>query len=168
MAQIDPVADAIAEADHADAETRYRNQLGREMFELGWQAGFAARQAAAEAARQAAWEPPDPELVDQMQRLARDAHARIEEARWGPGGREHFADPRPGDFPGRGAQALPERESGGRLMPGLTMTPSGSGGGMAVQADSAPGGGMAVQSRGGSGGGLVASGPEGGIEVEPG
>ncbi len=24
----------------------------------------------------------------------------LEVARWGPGGREHFADPRPGDFPG--------------------------------------------------------------------
>jgi hypothetical protein len=53
-------------------------------------------------------------------------------------------------------------------MPELTMTPSGSGGGMAVQTGSAPGGGMTVHSRGGSGGGLVASGPEGGIEVEPG
>jgi hypothetical protein len=31
--------------------------------------------------------------------------ARIELARWGPGGREHFADPRPGDFPGRGVIA---------------------------------------------------------------
>jgi hypothetical protein len=27
---------------------------------------------------------------------------RLELARWGPGGREHFADPRPDDFPGRG------------------------------------------------------------------
>ena len=25
----------------------------------------------------------------------------VEERRWGPGGREHFADPRPGDFQGR-------------------------------------------------------------------
>jgi hypothetical protein len=25
----------------------------------------------------------------------------IERRRWGPGGREHFADPRPGDYPGR-------------------------------------------------------------------
>ena len=29
------------------------------------------------------------------------AIADLEERRWGPGGREHFADPRPGDFPGR-------------------------------------------------------------------
>jgi hypothetical protein len=25
----------------------------------------------------------------------------IEKRRWGPGGREHFADPRPGDYAGR-------------------------------------------------------------------
>jgi len=27
--------------------------------------------------------------------------SQVERARWGPGGRKHFADPRPGDFPGR-------------------------------------------------------------------
>jgi hypothetical protein len=27
----------------------------------------------------------------------------LELLRWGPRGREHFADPRPGDYPGRGA-----------------------------------------------------------------
>ena len=36
--------------------------------------------------------------------------AELEERRWGPGGREHFADARPGDFPGRTAQAEPEPE----------------------------------------------------------
>ena len=37
--------------------------------------------------------------------------AELEERRWGPGGRAHFADPRPGDFPGRGArQPEPEPE----------------------------------------------------------
>jgi hypothetical protein len=40
--------------------------------------------------------------------LTRDAltgpsFADMEFLRWGPRGREHFADPRPGDFPGRGA-----------------------------------------------------------------
>jgi hypothetical protein len=33
--------------------------------------------------------------------------ADLELRRWGEGGREHFADPRPGDFPGLGAQADP-------------------------------------------------------------
>lgn len=27
--------------------------------------------------------------------------AELERRRWGPGGRLHFGDPRPGDFPGR-------------------------------------------------------------------
>lgn len=30
-------------------------------------------------------------------------YAELEALRWGPGGREHFGDPRPGDFPGTGA-----------------------------------------------------------------
>ena len=38
------------------------------------------------------------------------SHAELEERRWGPGGRAHFADPRPGDYPGRGAQAEAEPE----------------------------------------------------------
>ena len=31
--------------------------------------------------------------------------AELERRRWGPGGRERFADPRPGDYPGRGLPA---------------------------------------------------------------
>jgi hypothetical protein len=31
--------------------------------------------------------------------------AELEEQRWGPGGRKHFADPRPGDFTGRSEAA---------------------------------------------------------------
>lgn len=30
------------------------------------------------------------------------SHAELERRRWGDGGREHFGDPRPGDYPGRG------------------------------------------------------------------
>lgn len=29
------------------------------------------------------------------------SHTELERRRWGPGGRAHFADPRPGDFPGK-------------------------------------------------------------------
>jgi hypothetical protein len=89
--------EAIEAAELAEAETRYRNQLARELYELG------RRDAEAENAE--AW-----------RRIAAPvAHGRsfaeIEERRWGPGGREHFADPRPGDFPGRGAQPQLEREA---------------------------------------------------------
>lgn len=31
--------------------------------------------------------------------------ARLDLLRWGDAGREHFSDPRPGDFPGRGVRA---------------------------------------------------------------
>ena len=36
--------------------------------------------------------------------------AEIDERRWGPGGRAHFADPRPGNFPGRAARRQAETE----------------------------------------------------------
>ena len=91
--------EAIEAAELVEAETAYRNQLGREMYAAGY--------AAAKADMDAAWN-----------RIARAAvssppHAELEEKRYGPGGREHFADPRPGDYPGRlalEAQAEPELE----------------------------------------------------------
>jgi hypothetical protein len=105
MAQIDPVAEAIAEADHAEAETTYRLNLARDMYQLGQQAGYDAGRRAAEADEAAAWR----QLHNDMRGLASSpSHAELQEQRWGPGGREHFADPRPGDFPGRGAQPEPE------------------------------------------------------------
>ena len=91
--------EAIEAAELAEAETRYRNQLGREMF--------AAGRAAAEA-----------EMAERWNRIAAPAaragadFAELEARRWGPGGREHFADPRPGDYPGRiPAQRQPEPEA---------------------------------------------------------
>jgi hypothetical protein len=36
----------------------------------------------------------------------------LEERRLGPGGRSHFADPRPGDFPGRKQEAEKEAKAG--------------------------------------------------------
>jgi hypothetical protein len=79
--------DAIEAAELMEAEAAYRRQVGREMYAAGY--------AAAEADMDARWN-----------RIARAAvrgpsHAELEEKRWGPGGREHFADPRPGDYPGR-------------------------------------------------------------------
>ena len=99
--------EAVEAADLAEAETRYRHQFAREAYEAGHADGYRAgyRQAGAD---QAAW-------WNQIARAAIDgpAHAELEERRWGPGGRAHFADPRPVDFPGREtgrAQAHPEAE----------------------------------------------------------
>ena len=79
--------EAIAAADLAEAETAYRLQFGREMYEAGY--------AAAEA-----------DMAERWNAIARTtapglSHAELEEKRWGPAGRGHFADPRPGDYPGR-------------------------------------------------------------------
>lgn len=48
------------------------------------------------------------EILTEEKRFARHmstitrmlSHAELEERRWGPGGREHFGDPRPGDYMG--------------------------------------------------------------------
>lgn len=56
------------------------------------------------------------EMADRWNHIARPVisgspkHAELEERRWGPGGREHFGDPRPGDHPGGPVRwAEPER-----------------------------------------------------------
>jgi hypothetical protein len=82
--------EAIEAAELVAAEIRYRNQLGREMFEAGRQAAEA-------------------EMAERWARIADpvvrgQSCAELEERRWGPGGRAHFADPRPGDYPGCSAQ----------------------------------------------------------------
>jgi hypothetical protein len=94
---IDPVAAAIHEAEHAEAETRYRLQLAREMYQAGY--------AAAEADMDRRWNTIAHAAVHGP------SHAELEERRWGPGGRAHFADPRPGDFLRRAAKHEPEQQA---------------------------------------------------------
>jgi hypothetical protein len=93
--------EAIEAAELAEAETAYRLQFGREMYQAGY------RQAEADMA--ARWhEIARPAIQGPSQ-------AEIEAERWGPGGREHFGDPKPGDFPGREArqpEPEPELEAG--------------------------------------------------------
>ena len=89
--------EAIEAAELAEAETAYRLQLAREMYQAG------RRDAEAD-------------MAERWAQIARPAaHAmsqtELEERRWGPGGRAHFADPRPGDFPGRGAKPQPEHQA---------------------------------------------------------
>jgi hypothetical protein len=87
-------AEAIEGAELAEAESRYRNQVGRLMYEAG------RREAEAEMAAQ--WS----RVTAVVRGLDLD---ELEARRWGPGGRAHFADARPGDFPGR-AEPEPECE----------------------------------------------------------
>ena len=80
-------AEAIEAAELAEAEIRYRNQVGRLMYEAG------RRDAEAE-------------MADRWSRVTAVVRGpdleEIEARRWGSGGRAHFADPRPNDFCGRG------------------------------------------------------------------
>ncbi len=82
-------------ADEIATETRYRIEFAREAQHAGFEAG--RRSAFAEMAR--AWA-----------HAAKAVTGPVDERRWGPGGRAHFADPRPGDFPGRSAET--ELEAG--------------------------------------------------------
>jgi hypothetical protein len=97
--------DAIEAADVIEAETRYRNQLAREMYEAGHADGYRAGYRQADADQAARWNKAAGAVTDGPDR------AELEERRWGPGGRARFAEPRPGDFPGRGAQPHPEPET---------------------------------------------------------
>jgi hypothetical protein len=90
-------AEAIEAAELAEAEIRYRHQTAREMAEAAYERG----------------------QVDGYLRAVADVKAlqhgmvldaELEARRWGPGGRAHFADARPGDYPGRGAR--PQAETG--------------------------------------------------------
>jgi hypothetical protein len=96
--------DAIEAADLVEAETRYLHQLAREMYQAGHADGYRAGYRQADADQAAQWNHAA-RAIDGPDR------AELEERRWGPGGRAHFADPRPGDFPGRGAKPQPEPET---------------------------------------------------------
>jgi len=94
--------EAIAAAELVEAETAYRHQVAREM----------ADHAAAEAYERGAADGYAQAIADMkaaQHGIVRDAE--LETRRWGPGGRRRFADPRPGDYPGRGPrQPEPEAE----------------------------------------------------------
>jgi hypothetical protein len=95
---------AIEAAELAEHETAYRNQLGREMYEAGRRDGYAAGRRDAEADMARFW-------AEAARLVTRGvSHAEVEQRRWGPGGRAHFADPRPGDFPRRAGKSEPQPE----------------------------------------------------------
>ena len=81
---------ALERSEEIGAETRYRNQLARQMYRAG------SRDAEADMERH--WAQAASQVTHGV------PHAGLEERRWGPGGRARFADPRPGHFPGRGAR----------------------------------------------------------------
>ena len=91
----------LALSDERDLWLRRMGNAWRE----GYQAGRVAALAEAATWREAAWAPIraevlDPEMIDRINQIAAADRRRVMELRWGPGGREHFADPRPGDYMG--------------------------------------------------------------------
>ena len=102
--------EAIEAAELAEAETAYRHQLAREMFRAGQRAGFQAGYRQANADEAALWAKVARPVTHGI------SHAELEQRRWGPGGRAHFADPRPGDFPSRAAK--PQAQTEGEMEAG--------------------------------------------------
>jgi hypothetical protein len=96
--------DAIEAAELAGHETAYRHQLARQMYEAGHRDGYAAGRRDAEADMARCWAEAARQVTGGV------SHAELEQRRWGPGGRVHFADPRPGDIPGRANQPEPQPE----------------------------------------------------------
>ena len=89
------IAALLELSDERDAHLQLRHQAFRE----GWRAAELAHA-----------DDYQRGLVDGALVRKRAQHeivelARLDALRWGPDGREHFADPRPGDFPGRAASA---------------------------------------------------------------
>jgi hypothetical protein len=76
-------------------EVRYRRQLVAEAAAEAYDLGFRDGDEGRARRRQATWPPI-------AAGAAGPSHAELERRRWGPGGREHFGDLRPGDYPGKG------------------------------------------------------------------
>ena len=85
----------LAESDRGQQELELRLQYWRD----GWNA--------AQLACHEAYEEGFADGCMALKQAHRDAVRALEteQARWGPGGRARFADPRPGDYPGTGAAA---------------------------------------------------------------
>jgi hypothetical protein len=89
-------AGLLALSDERDLHRRLMLDYWRRGYRLGWEHGWKAGHDAADAEQAASWR----EVAGPIARSG-PSFAELERRRWGPGGREHFADPRAGDFPGR-------------------------------------------------------------------
>ena len=96
--------EAIEAAELIEHETAYRDQLARQMYEAGRRDGYEAGRRDAEADMARFWAQAARQITHGV------SHAELEQRRWGPGGRAHFADPRPGDFPAGPGNPEPQPE----------------------------------------------------------
>jgi hypothetical protein len=109
LAQLHTLVNAHLQATGHEIDTDHGRLLASEARAAGHQEG---------------WDACLDRFADQIGGRIYPAHpTELEQQRWGPGGREHFADPRPGDYPGGPVaweptvrephpKAEPEREAG--------------------------------------------------------
>lgn len=84
------VAELLAAMPDPGAELELRRQLCREAYEAGLADGYRRGYELGARLREAEW----PAVIAP---LSAPSLAELDQLRWGPGGREHFGDPRPGD-----------------------------------------------------------------------
>lgn len=99
--QRDPASLALALAELlelSDERDAWQARLGVE-YKLGYAIGHALGveegRALEAAERDRAWNRAAGTII------RGETYAELDRRRWGPGGRAHFGDPRPGDYPGR-------------------------------------------------------------------
>ena len=102
-----PDAAALLElSDERDLWLRRLLAAGRAAYQRGHLDGYAGGYAAGRTDADDEWmDVLEPARAASRLAARMPTHAELERRRWGPGGREHFGDPRPGDFPGRKARA---------------------------------------------------------------
>lgn len=88
-------AGLLDRSDERDVWHRFAVEWARSAYRGGYRAGHAAGYATGYGQGVTDWKVTM-ELIP-----GGPDHAELLRRRWGPGGREHFADPRPGDYPGR-------------------------------------------------------------------
>jgi hypothetical protein len=91
------VAGLLALSDERDASLALRLDAWRDGYQTGHATGYDAGYTRGAQLLEAEW----PAVVATVVACG-PSLAELELLRWGPGGREHFADPRPGDYPGVG------------------------------------------------------------------
>ena len=91
------VADLIEWSDALDASLRLQLSTYRAGYTHGFEQGVAAGRREAEAEQARSWYAVAHPIAHGI------SYDELERRRWGPGGREHFCDPRPGDHGGSAA-----------------------------------------------------------------
>jgi len=107
--------------EHLDTVEKTRQiylGMARDAYQRGHDAGFRAGYEAAGRDLDALWAKVAAPVV-----IRRPDQAELELRRWGPGGRARFSEPRPGDYPGLGADEMTFRALRGTPHDDLIVRP---------------------------------------------